>query len=258
MVKTKTDSAMVTINAAAYLALQEEQQELHALIDEFFEDGISENDLHLIRLPTGGGQQWQMPDDSMVDAFEAVIIAVQNTRLYWADAFTGGGMPPDCSSRDGKMGVGTPGGYCSACEFSQWGSGKNNFGTACQQRQVVYILLPGETLPARLGLSVTSFTALRRYKINLLTKRLPLWGVVTRVSLERTKNKQGIVYSVAKFSQAGPLPEDMTARAKAYAAMIKSVLQLTPEPAEPTPLDPATTKEEDVPWGSALDDDVHA
>lgn len=245
-------TALATIDLSSYLALREEAEELRELVDEYLEDGLSENDLHLIKIPAGGGMAWELPGDTTASTFDGVILAVQNTRAYFPQAFTGGANPPACSSRDGKTGVGLPGGSCLTCEKAIWGSGKEHFGTACGERKIVYILMPGETLPVRLSLPVTSFKILRKYQVSLLNKRYPSHGVVTQFGLEKAKSQSGITYSVLKLSQVTPISGDMADRAKAYATMLKSALFHQPDLQAP-PSSPVS--DDAIPWGAELDED---
>lgn len=251
MAKSKDESHdLAVVSTEQYLALREEADELRALVDEYLEDGLSEQDLHLIKIPTGGGLQWELPNEQMASTFDGVILAIQQTRAYFPDEYSGGNSPPTCSSRDGKVGIGRPGGECALCSMAQWGSGRTGIGSACKERKILYILFPGETLPVRLSLPVTSFKHLRKYHIGLLNKRLPQHGVVTRFSLERIKSRSGISYSMIKLAQVGPIPAEMAERAKSYATTLKTAL--FPTAPETSTATHATVMDDDVPWGDDL------
>lgn len=249
-------TALVPVDVGEYAALQVEQQELAYMIDEFLEGGLKEGDLEQIKIPTGGGLQWEIPGGEMVSSFDGVIVGIQTTRTYWPGDFTGAGVPPSCVSRDGKTGIGNPGGECEVCEKNMWGSGKNGQGTACAPRKRLYILRPEGFLPVVLNLPVTSMTNLRKYQIRLLSQRKPANIVVTRFGLERNKNKAGIAYSQVTCSAVGPLPESLAPLAKAYSKMIQTAVgihqedQERQEPRQPTaPFDPNQIPESDPPFG---------
>lgn len=228
-----TTSALVPVDVGEnYMALQCEAHELASMIDEYLEGGLQEGDLEQIKIPTGGGLQWELPSAAggeMANTFDGVIVGVQTTRTYWSEAFSGTGVPPDCISRDGKTGIGSPGGECETCEKNHWGSGKNNMGTACQERKRVYILRPEGFLPVILNLPITSIKNLRKYQIRLLSQHTPVNVVVTRFGLERNKSQGGILYSQVTCTSIGPLPETLAPLAKAYAKTIQAAIGIQPE-----------------------------
>jgi hypothetical protein len=229
----QTEAALTPVAIGEnYIALSYDPTELGNLIDDYLEDGLKEGDLEQIKIPTGGGIQWEMPGAAggeMVTTFDGVIVGVQTTRTYWPDAFSGASVPPSCTSRDGKIGIGDPGGVCELCPLARWGTGKNGVGTACAERKRVYILRPEGLLPIILNLPVTSINNLRKYQIRLLSQRTPVTVVVTRFGLDRTKNKAGIPYSQAAFTSIGPLPATLAPLAKAYAKTIQTAVGIHTE-----------------------------
>ncbi len=260
------NTELVAVNENNYLALQCEANEMREMIGEYLDDGLQDGDLEVVKVPTGGGLQWELPGaegGEMESTFDGVIVGVQVVRSYWPGEFSGENNPPQCSSRDGKHGVGNPGGECEICPLNEWGSGKNGVGTACRERKRIYILRPNSYLPLVLSLPVTSIKHVRKYQIRLLNQRLPLHGVVTRFGLERTKSATGISYSEVTFTAAGPLPADIAPLAKAYANTIKGALGMqvreATEPPPPIDLsDDAEIPVSDPPFGgqfSAKQDD---
>jgi len=88
---------------------------------------IDEFGLTRIRVPGSGGKFWNVPTlegDEPKAEITGVIVTFQDHRTYWEKSFaeTGGGSPPDCSSKDAVTGVGSPGGNCYECPLSQFGS----------------------------------------------------------------------------------------------------------------------------------------
>ena len=247
-------SAVMTLGDN-YLALQSEMHEMAGMIDEYLEGGLQSNDLERIKVPPGGGLQWEIPGaggGEMVSTFDGIIVGVQTTRSYWAEEFSGGNVPPNCSSRDGQTGVGDPGGECETCPKNHWGSGRNGVGTACQERKMVYILRPEDALPVVLSLPITSIKLLRKYQFRLLSKRTPPHAVVTRFGLERTKSGGGILYSLVTFSAVGPLSPQLTPIAKAYASTIKTALGIQSDTLQKpvADVDADGIPESDPPFGS--------
>lgn len=261
-----TEEALVPItNLPAFVALEYDPADLTATIGEYLEDGLKEGDLEQIKIPTGGGIQWELPHsagDEMAATFDGVIVGVQTTRTYWPDVYSGASVPPDCTSRDGKTGTGSPGGVCDFCPKNLWGSGKNGVGTGCSERKRVYILRPEGLLPVILNLPVTSIANLRKYQIRLLSQRTPMTAVVTRFGLARTKNKAGIQYSQAVLTSVGPLPPALVPLAKAYAKTIQAAVGIQPEVRAqthtdarmPADLDADGIPESDPPFGPFVRD----
>lgn len=221
---TNGETTLAVISEESYMALRDEADELHSLIEEYLSDGLTEDDLHIVKIPGGGGRAWDLPGDVSAPSFVGVILGIQSTRAYFPDEFSGASQPPLCSSRDGITGAGQPGGVCAPCPFSQWGSGKNGMGSACGQRKILYVLRPEEVLPIRVALPVTSFRNLRRYQLDLLNQRARLSGVATEFSLIQVQSKGGIKYSQAFCRMAGALDPETAQRAKAYAALLTASL----------------------------------
>jgi hypothetical protein len=60
--------------------------------------------------------------------------------------------------------------------------------------------------------------------MRLASKAVPCHSVITRISLEKTKNGQGIVYSRATFASGGRLSAEQAAKIRDYAAILKPLL----------------------------------
>lgn len=245
----KESTALALVSTDHFVAFNDETNELIIeLIREFFADGLGEDDLHTVKIPTGGGQSWDLPGDQSARTFTSIIVGEQMTRSYWPEPFSGTGQPSACSSKDGLMGVGDPGGPCSMCSYSQWGSGRNGIGQACQQRKILYILSPEDTLPMRLILPATSFGNLRKFYRDLLNKRVSRSGVVCEFGLMKTQNKTGITYSQATFKISDLLDKETAMRGKAYASVLARAMgHGTPIDAEPKAPPRHDLDEDDIP-----------
>jgi hypothetical protein len=241
------ETALTTITTEQFVALQQEATELQELVEEFFTDGLVENDLELIKIPSGGGRAWDLPKGLSAPTFDGVLLGIQNSRAYWPNTYSGGGTPADCSSRDGITGRGRPGGECKWCELSQWGSGRNGVGTACNPRKTLYILRPVDSLPVRLSLPVTSFTPLRKYQVSLLNQRVRPSAVATRFGLAVAQSKSNIKYSQATFAVAGALDPETALRAKAYAGILASALGGSAKSTAVEEPAPTEIEEDDIP-----------
>jgi hypothetical protein len=156
--------------------------------------------------------------------FEGVIIYKHNTRSYWAKSFDDGDIdaPPDCSSEDGNIGVGEPGGECESCPMAQFGSDGN--GQACKKHQRLYVLLQDDLLPVVLNIPTGSLRKAKSYYLSLAQKGVPYYGVVTSFTITDAKNKQGIKYPEVNFSVKKFLSPDEIKSAKSYKELFQKIV----------------------------------
>jgi hypothetical protein len=134
----------------AEFPLLEDPNGVLALFDERLADGggLPLLDLPRIKVAPGGVLSFVVETpagDEMVKKLEGVIPAYRNARVYWKSR-AGGKKPPDCSSADGLVGIGDPGGACHKCPYAQFGSGFKQDGTpsagqACKDiRQILFLM----------------------------------------------------------------------------------------------------------------------
>lgn len=168
-----------------------------------------------IKIPAGGTTMFEIPGDNPdepenVKEFSAVILYHHPMYSYYKDKYTGGSNPPDCSSTDGFLGEGVPGGECGKCPYNQFGSGENG-SKACKNRRRLYILREGEIFPMILSLPSSSLNDFSRYLMRQLSKGNKSNMIVTRFSLKKAVNNSGISYSQAQFALERKLtPEEYT------------------------------------------------
>ena len=157
-----------------------------------------------VNIPAAGGQAFEVPGEmpgetDMVKEFTGVILFHHPLFTYWRERYAGGNNAPDCGSYDGVTGVGNPGGSCAHCPLNQFGSGENG-GKACKNKRRIYILREGELIPILLTLPIGSMRAFAVYVKRLLAKGKKSSSVVTKFSLQKATNANGIVYSRAQFA----------------------------------------------------------
>jgi hypothetical protein len=208
----KDSSLPATLDAAegqAFAIMKYKAGEIQGILKENLgSDAMSAMDLPQISVPSGGGTTFTRSTiDGDVDQKEltGIIICTKHTRAYWKESFdsTGGGTPPDCVSEDGDRGVGVPGGDCSTCPFSQFGSADNKRSKACQEKRVIFMLMPEEILPIAIKAPATSLKNAKQYLMGLTSRGSMLHAVYTTLSLEKDKNKDGIAFSKIVFKKAG-------------------------------------------------------
>lgn len=162
--------------------------------------------------PASGEAQWKMEDlDGSMTRFndvEGIVIFHKMTRSYWKTKFKGGGTPPDCASEDGLEGVGNPGGTCSKCPFSKFGSGENN-SQACRQIKQLFLLREGEILPVLINLSPINSEKATTFFLRLLSrKQLAFNQVITKITMSPDKSNSGYDYGDVKMAMVEQIPPE--------------------------------------------------
>lgn len=186
-----------------------------------------------IKIPTGGGLTFEIPGDDpnnpdVVKEIIGVIVDHHPINAYWSQKFEGQNNPPDCSSLDGKIGIGVPGGNCKTCPYNQFGSDPTGRGKACKNMHRIYILREGDMFPLLLTLPPTSLKPFADYLAKrIITKGLRSYGVITKITLKKATNNTGIVYSQAQFQLVGILDAKLVEQMKVYSDEIKSITRQT-------------------------------
>lgn len=197
--------------------------------------GLSEFDLERVKVPTGGGTNWEVPNlegtPTMETTLDGIVVYHRDPRAYWQIPFdqSGGGSPPDCSSAYGDVGIGTPGGECAPCPMAQFGSkpmpgDKESRGQACKAMKLIFLLRPDALLPTAIFLPPTSIRPFRSYLLGLVNKSLPYWGAATSLALTKSRNNDGIEYAQVQPRLAGTLDAKDAARIKEYADALRGSL----------------------------------
>lgn len=187
-----------------------------------------------VKIPSGGGLQFEIPgsDPESPDytkTLQGVILYNHSAGGYWleGDEYSDD-KSPLCSSVDGKVGVGDPGGSCAICKLNEFGSGKGGKGKACKNMRVLYLLQDGEFLPIQLNLSPTSIRPFTDfYNMAFASKRRATFGSVVEIGLKRADNGTN-VYSVATFKKLYDFSGEKLAQVKvcseSFREQIKTML----------------------------------
>ena len=188
-----------------------------------------------MKVPAGGGKHLIMPDGTPSTTVKGIIVMQHMSRAYWPggggeDAVASG--PPQCSSEDSVTGVGDPGGDCSECPMARPGSSGKSRAQACKLVRNLYVLLPGEMLPAVLQCPPGSLQNARNYLFALGSKAIPFWTVETEIGAESTKNPSGQAYSKLTFAMARQLEGEELEKAIAYSSAFRETLGVAGPPGE--------------------------
>jgi len=162
--------------------------------DELFDSSkISISMLTHVSVPSGLVTSFTV-DDELVKELIGIVVSADETRVMFPPGSTvGSGEKPLCSAvkEYGKelTGVGLPGGLCSACEFSKFGSkGK---GCACDERRELFIITADNTIPLRLSVPPTSLYNWNLHTFKLRQKKLNLFAVWTSFTITTKKGGAG-------------------------------------------------------------------
>jgi hypothetical protein len=204
-----------------------------AVITNVGESGLTAGDFERIKVPAGGGTAWSvqgLDGEEMIKELAGIIIAWRDTRAYWSVPMeeSDGNMPPDCYSMDARTGIGKPGGDCHKCPLAQFGSDAKGEGQACKLIRQLFLIREDNLLPEIVNLPPSSVKPARQYFLRLASKGAPCYSVITKLSLEKAKNAQGIVYAKAVLTSGGRLTSEQAQLAKQYATMIDPFLKSTP------------------------------
>ena len=169
--------------------------------------GLTPQQLERIKAPTGGGTMWTVTGidgEEALKVLRGIPLAWSDGRMYYRVPFAERGKtktPPDCSSKDGFWGVGDPGGECRNCPMAQWGSDpKGGRGQACREIRRILFLRGDHILPELVTVPATSLKNARDYFLRLASRRIPYWGLITNLGLEKTSNADGIDYARITFT----------------------------------------------------------
>jgi hypothetical protein len=206
--------------------------DLMEILQENVGGAITEFDLPRATVPTGGMTAWVLPsldgEDEIVSSLDGVIVFHNNPRAYWHQSIDegGGNNPPDCSSVDGKVGVGDPGGDCTVCPMAEWGSKDHgqSRGQACKQMKLVFLLRPESLLPMALFLPPTSIKPVREYLLGLASEGKHYSSAVTRFSLEKERSADGIEYAKVKLTRLSTLDDAQERSVRDYSLGIRGAL----------------------------------
>ncbi len=136
-------------------------------------------------------------------------------RAYWDTPDPVEGTPPVCFSSDSL--VSHDGKACGTCPFNDFGSkdGETN-AKACKESVVLFLLRPDNIMPILVRIPVSSKMIFQRYMTRLIGKMIPVSGVVTKITLEKTTNKTGQPYALYNFEAVETLSTEEAENARNF------------------------------------------
>ena len=159
-----------------------------------------------VKMPSGGGLVFEVPTadpakPEIVEKLRGIILYHHPKNAYWPNGLDEDeSVPPECSSLDGKLGVGDPGTYCVDCPHNQWGSGKDGIGKACKNGFDLYLLRSGEAMPLLITIPPTSIKPFASFVTSFTSRMRGTYGSIVEIGLSKAKSVGGIAYSMATFN----------------------------------------------------------
>ena len=172
----------------------------------------------IIKSPSGGSTSFTIPTlsgETMEKSITGIILDYTTPRAYWDTPDPVEGTPPVCFSSDSL--VSHDGKACGTCPFNDFGSkdGETN-AKACKESVVLFLLRPDNIMPILVRIPVSSKMIFQRYMTRLIGKMIPVSGVVTKITLEKTTNKTGQPYALYNFEAVETLSTEEAENARAF------------------------------------------
>lgn len=185
-----------------------------------------------VKIPAGGALQFEIPSDDPENPDYAknlvgVILFHHPNNAYWPEGSEyDDNATPLCSSVDGKLGIGEPGGSCAVCALNQFGSAAEGNGKACKNMRVLYLLRSGEFMPLQVTLPPTSLKPFREFmNQSFMLRRRAAYGSVVQIGLKKMSNGKDD-YSVATFRRLHDFSGEDLAQIRAYADGFKEQVRM--------------------------------
>lgn len=185
-----------------------------------------------VKIPAGGALQFEIPSDDPENPDYAknlvgVILFHHPNNAYWPEGSEyDDNATPLCSSVDGKLGIGEPGGSCAVCALNQFGSAAEGNGKACKNMRVLYLLRSGEFMPLQVTLPPTSLKPFREFmNQSFMLRRRAAYGSVVQIGLKKMSNGKDD-YSVATFRRLHDFSGEELAQIRAYADGFKEQVRM--------------------------------
>lgn len=239
----------------------EESSELQELLEENLgDDELRASDFPRYKAPSGGGNVWTNTADpeghgDPEKKIRGIVLLRTTPRAYFKETIEERAAKgdenkrPECSSPDGKYGVGefgrtkfdpetgqevsnsnpqNPTGACKTCPMNAFNTARQGAGKACKEREAWWIQKKGALMPSQVQVPAASLKNSREYRVgNLLARGLKVTGVETEFGLKPAKNKAGTAYSEVTFQDVGILDKETARQASEYGRKMKDMLAAT-------------------------------
>ena len=187
----------------------------------------------VVKSPSGGTTAFTVPSlsgDEIEKELQGIILGYDTPRAFWDTPDPVEGTPPICFSRDSVISYeGKP---CSQCQFNDFGSknGGETGAKACKEFVLIYLLRPDSILPIIVRVPVSSKLLFLKYTTRLVSSLTPLYGVVTKITLEKATNKTGQPYALYNFEAVNTLNPGEVAASKAFGQRLIEIINAADTP----------------------------
>jgi len=190
-------------------------------------DSVGVFDLDRVKIPAGGGVNWEVPGLDGMDAVKhlrGVIVGTIPRRSYWEvsldEQSSGDPSPPDCSSDNAKFGKGLygvgsdlhPSGECATCPMNQFQEIKGRNTKPCSEQRLTLFLRENTVLPVVVQLPPTSMKEMKTYMLRLSSNGIAFYKAITKLALRRVEANPA--YSVVVPTLDGQLDAESAAPLK--------------------------------------------
>lgn len=230
MAAKKTALALVE-NPSAYLPSAQELQE----VVEDLGDILSRRVFGVVTIAGGGAGVFKVKEPgaeeptSGIQEIDCVVLASHLMNVRWGHDYgtRQQGERPICRSMDGETGIEEETGEthrCAECPYNQFGA--DGARKQCTNKRQLYIMREGDLLPILFALPPSALEAYNNYRIlTRVTMRIPLYSLVTRITLKNKTSNNGSEYSTPVFTPIGKLPLDEAKRMEQFAKGIMEAAQ---------------------------------
>ena len=165
-----------------------------------------------IKIIHAGALQFDFGNGEREKEFEGVIMFRHPANADWKEKYNGTATPPDCSSFDGVVGKGDPGGSCADCPLNQFGSADEGKGKHCKNTERFFILMnPTDEIPYAMEIPPTSLGQVATYVARCTSNRVAIPTTFTKFSL-KPGSGGGYEYSKLVLSKGDFLEDDEITR----------------------------------------------
>jgi len=225
-----TETALIPTPTSEYVALT--TNALDIINENLKNQPLSHQLFDTVKAPTGGTTVFTVPGlsgDEIQKELTGIILDYSTPRAYWDSPDPVEGVPPVCYSRDSLTSFeGKP---CSRCAHNEFGSkAVDSNAKACKEYIELYLLRSDNIMPLIVRVPATSKGLFQRYLMRLVSKMIPVCGVVTRITLERATNKTGQAYAQFSFEAINLLKPDEAVNAKMFGQKFTEILNAADEP----------------------------
>jgi len=200
----KKKNEVALLDTQNYPMLLEDVNEVMESLQANFEgEQVSRRDVFK-EIPNQKGEDFwtiETPDGkNTYDELTGIILHVGSNRVLFEGKYSDGGSSiPLCTSDDGAIGDGKPGGSCRDCDEKDFGP--NGETPNCMHRKPIYALIPeiNPVLPVVFNITGTSFPSLKKHRSFCAQYGIKFWDSEIKFTLNPTKTKNNKEASILTF-----------------------------------------------------------